>query len=114
MSARDKAQVVSSIKPANARQENSVSSPQSSRAVPKGNNILEELISEVKMHNPLVAGLLRSCSAEGVKNGKLNIVASSKFHKGKLQEQKAIRILEESANKVFGENIKIQILGGDK
>jgi DNA polymerase III gamma/tau subunit len=74
-------------------------------------NNFKLLIEEVKHQNPLVAGLLRSCSAEDVKDGKLNIVASSKFHKGKLEEQKAMRILEDSAEKAFGAKIKIQISG---
>jgi DNA polymerase-3 subunit gamma/tau len=79
------------------------------------NGILNELINEVKMQNPLVAGLLRSCSADEVENNKLNIIASSKFHKEKLEEAKAMKILKESADKVFGKAIQIQVLmGGDK
>jgi hypothetical protein len=62
-----------------------------------------------------VAGLLRSCSIEEIKNSKLNIIASSKFHKEKLEEQKAMNILKDSADKIFGEKLNIQIiLGGDK
>jgi hypothetical protein len=62
----------------------------------------------------LVAGLLRSCSAQGVKNSKLNIIASSKFHKEKLEEPKAMQILKDSASKIFGKEIEVYILGGDK
>ena len=79
------------------------------------NNVLVELIDEVKTQNPLVAGLLRSCSAEEVKDDKLNIIASSKFHKEKLEEVKAMQILIDSASKILGKEIKVQVLmGGDK
>jgi len=79
------------------------------------NGELNDLINEVKLQNPLVAGLLRSCSIEEIKNSKLNIIASSKFHKEKLEEQKAMNILKDSADKIFGEKLNIQIiLGGDK
>jgi DNA polymerase-3 subunit gamma/tau len=79
------------------------------------NNVLEKLIDEVKKQNPLVAGLLRSCSAEELKNSKLNIIASSKFHKEKLEDAKAIQILSDSATKIFGKEIQVQVLmGGDK
>jgi DNA polymerase-3 subunit gamma/tau len=78
------------------------------------NNVLVELINEVKLQNPLVAGLLRSCSAGEVKNNILNIIASSKFHKEKLSEQKAMQILADSANKIFGKEIEVHVLGGDK
>jgi DNA polymerase-3 subunit gamma/tau len=78
------------------------------------NNALVELINEVKIQNPLVAGLLRSCSAEDVKNSKLNIIASSRFHKEKLEDEKAMKILSDCATKIFGKEIEVNILGGDK
>ena len=78
-------------------------------------DFFNKLIEEVKLHNHLVAGVLRSCLAEGVKNGKLNIVANSKFHKEKLQEKNSLKLLEESAHKILGKEIKVYILlrGGD-
>src|ERR1035437_6464595 len=78
------------------------------------NSVLIDLIDEVKKQNPLIAGLLRSCSAEEIKNSKLNIIASSKFHKEKLEDAKAMKILTDSASKIFSEEIKVTILGGDK
>ena len=78
------------------------------------NSVLVDLINEVKTQNPLVAGLLRSCSAEEIKNNTLNIITSSKFHKEKLEEQKAMQILSDSAAKIFGEQIEVHILGGDR
>ena len=89
-------------------------SPANGQISSTGNNVLTELIDEVKKQNPLIAGLLRSCSADAVKDGKLNIIASSKFHKEKLKEVKAMKILTDSASKIFSEEIQVTILGGDK
>jgi len=89
-------------------------SPQNGLPRNARNNVLIELINEVKVQNPLVAGLLRSCSAEEIKNNILNIIASSRFHKEKLEEQKAMKILKDSADKIFGKQIEVYILGGDK
>ena len=73
------------------------------------------LIQEVKNHNNLLAGVLRGCSANEIKNGNLEIVARSKFHKEKLEEEKALKILEESAEKILGKKINVKILqGGEK
>lgn len=84
-----------------------------SRATPKSNNTLEKLIDEVKKQNHLVAGVLRSCSTDEIQNNLLKIVAKSKFHREKLQEAKSLKLLEEAADKVFGNKVKIQISGGD-
>jgi DNA polymerase-3 subunit gamma/tau len=90
-------------------------SPQNGLSRNAKNGTLEDLINEVKIQNPLVAGLLRSCSADEVKDGKLNIIASSKFHKEKLEDVKAIKILSDCATKIFGKEIQVQVLmGGDK
>lgn len=77
--------------------------------------LLQNLIDEVKVHNPLVAGLLRSCSIGELKSGKLNIVASSKFHKEKLEETKAMKLLIDSADKILGTKTGINIIlrGGE-
>jgi DNA polymerase-3 subunit gamma/tau len=92
-----------------------ISSRQTTPRAGENSSVLNDLINEVKLQNPLVAGLLRSCSVEEIKNSKLNIIASSKFHKEKLEEQKAMKILKDSADKIFGEQLNIQIiLGGDK
>jgi DNA polymerase-3 subunit gamma/tau len=88
----------------------SVSSPQSSQSA----SFFEKLINEVKLQNHLIAGVLRSCSAEEIQNNKLTIVAKSKFHKEKLEEAKTLKLLEEAATKVFGKTINVQISGGDK
>lgn len=78
-------------------------------------NFFEELTQEVKNHNNLLAGVLRGCSANEIKDGNLEIVARSKFHREKLEEEKALKILEESAEKILGKKINVKILlGGEK
>ena len=70
----------------------------------------EKFMEEVKLNNHLIAGLLRSCKAEEILNGKLTIVASSKFHKERLEEQKTIELLKKSADKISGKKINIEII----
>ena len=77
-----------------------------------GNDFFNNLIEEVKNHNNLLAGVLRSCSANEIKDSKLEIIARSKFHKEKLEEEKAMKILEEAAQKVFNRKINVTILQG--
>lgn len=81
--------------------------PLSSRA---HGDFFEKFIEEVKSNNHLIAGLLRSCKAEEILNGKLTIVASSKFHKERLEEQKTIELLKDCVDKISGKKIKIEII----
>jgi hypothetical protein len=85
-------------------------------ASPSTNNkddFFEKLIDEVKEENHQIAGVLRSCSAQDPKDGKLNIIAKYKFHKEKLEEAKTIKLLEECAEKVLGKKLNIQITYGE-
>ena len=72
-------------------------------------SFFNKLIDKVKLQNHLVAGVLRGCSAEDIKNGKLNIIAKSKFHKEKLEEAKTMKLLAECADKLLGDKLNIQI-----
>lgn len=80
------------------------------------NSFFGQFMDEVKLENHLIAGVLRSCSAEEVADGKLNILANSKFHKEKLEEAKTMVLLEEAAEKLLKKKIKIQIFikGGER
>ena len=69
----------------------------------------DNFINEVKNHNHLIAGVLRSCEIENANGEKLEIFAISKFHKEKLEEQKSRLILEEVANKLLQKPTKIHI-----
>lgn len=73
------------------------------------NDFYNELISEVKNHNNLFAGVLRGCKADEVKNNKLVIIASSKFHKEKIEEGKNLKLLEDLAKEISGKQIKIEV-----
>ncbi len=79
------------------------------------NGFFENLIAEVKNHNHLVAGVLRSCFAKEPVDGELTILANSKFHKEKLEDKKTMNLLEESAEKILNKKIKITVAirGGD-
>jgi len=69
----------------------------------------DSFINEVKNHNHLIAGVLRSCEIEEEKSEILEIFAISKFHKEKLEEKKSKLILEEVANKLLQKSVKIHI-----
>ena len=73
-------------------------------------NFFNKLIDEVKQHNNLLAGVLRSCSVKEIKNGNLEIIARSRFHKEKLDETKSIKVLEEAAEKLSNNKINVKIL----
>lgn len=83
-----------------------------SNGQPAKPDFFNNLIEEVKNHNNLLAGVLRSCSAKELKNGILEIIARSKFHKEKLEEAKAMQILQEAGKKVFKKQINVRILLG--
>lgn len=68
-------------------------------------------INEVKSHNHLIAGVLRSCEIE-TKDGSLRIVAISKFHKEKLEDSKTFEILENVAMNLLSKKVKIEIVLG--
>lgn len=78
------------------------------------NSFSNDLIEEVKKNNHLLAGVLRSCSVEEIKNEKLIIIAKSNFHKEKLEETKNLRLIEDALEKMLKRNINVKIsLGGD-
>lgn len=76
----------------------------------KSEDFFENFTREVKEQNNLLAGVLRSCFADKVLNGKLEIVARSKFHKEKLEENKSMIILQEVAAKLTGKKVKVSII----
>jgi DNA polymerase-3 subunit gamma/tau len=74
------------------------------------NDFFSKLIDEVKNHNNLFAGVLRGCKTDEIKDNKLVITASSKFHKEKIEEIKNMKFLEEAAKKISGKEIKIEVV----
>ena len=85
-----------------------VGSPSTSVTPRKAPDFYESFINEVKLHNHLIAGVLRSCEIENT-NGKLTIVAISKFHKEKLEDGKTLELLEKVAKNILGGSVKIEI-----
>lgn len=100
-----------------AGQDNLTSEPsQEPSAVPtkpktQEGDFTSNFINEVKSHNHLIAGVLRSCELEK-KDGNLRIVAISKFHKEKLEDSKTFEILENVAMNLLSKKVKIEIVLG--
>ncbi len=78
--------------------------------VSKSGSFASDFINEVKNHNHLLAGVLRSCEVESGKDNLVQISAISKFHKEKLEEEKSIIILQEVAEKLTGVRQQISIV----
>lgn len=76
----------------------------------KASTFLHDLINDIKIQNHLVAALLRSCSVDDIKNATLSIITSSKFHKEKLEEQKTLKIIQDSVDNLSDKKIKINII----
>ena len=74
------------------------------------NNFYQDFVNEVKNHNHLLAGVLRSCDIEEVKGKTLEIFAISKFHKEKLEEEESMLLLEEVGEKLAGKKVSISII----
>lgn len=89
--------------------------------VPLGLLTLEKLvehwpdfIAATKPYNHSVAGVLRSSRPKSVENGIVVIEAFYKFHQEKLSDIKTRQILADVLKKLFGENVKVEILLGKK
>jgi len=74
------------------------------------NQFYATFIEEVKNHNHLIAGVLRSCEIDISKSNILEIYALSKFHKEKLEEEKSMLILKETANKLLDKKVKVSVV----
>ncbi len=94
------------VKPTEVKSEPKNEAPVAS----KSGNFASDFINEVKNHNHLLAGVLRSCEVDNDKDDTVQISAISKFHKEKLEEQKSIIILQEVAEKLTGEKKQISIV----
>ncbi|OGH11323.1 MAG: DNA polymerase III, subunit gamma and tau [Candidatus Levybacteria bacterium RIFCSPLOWO2_01_FULL_36_13] len=75
----------------------------------KLDSFYNDFINEVKVHNHLIAGVLRSCEIEQT-NGSMQIIAISKFHKEKLEESKTFKILQDVAEALVGKKVKLDII----
>ncbi|OGH52486.1 MAG: DNA polymerase III, subunit gamma and tau [Candidatus Levybacteria bacterium RIFCSPLOWO2_12_FULL_37_7] len=73
------------------------------------NRIWGQLIDKVKTHNHSLAGVLRGCSLKSFSDSELVIETSFQFHKEKLSEEKAVRVLEQVASEITGNPVKVLI-----
>ncbi|MBP6882078.1 MAG: DNA polymerase III subunit gamma/tau [Candidatus Levybacteria bacterium] len=67
------------------------------------------IISEMKNHNHMIAGVLRSCRIGQFDRKNMLIEASSAFHRDKLNDTKTLSILHDVAAKLVGNPVEITI-----
>ena len=72
--------------------------------------LLQELIDKVKSKNQSIAGCLRGCSVQEVKDGKLVIETKFKFHKEKLEENDAKKLIEDALAEITGKDTVISFV----
>lgn len=83
---------------------------QTQRAPKKGEeNLLGQLIDQVKITNQSVAGLLRGSQAHA-KGNEIIIEAQYQFHKDKLSEPKSLEILENAGEAITGKKMKVSVI----
>lgn len=73
-----------------------------------------DVIESTKPYNHSVAGMLRSTRPKSVRSGIVTIEAFYKFHQEKLSETKTKEALRAVLKKLFGENVKVDIVLGKK
>ncbi|MEK7186261.1 MAG: DNA polymerase III subunit gamma/tau [Patescibacteria group bacterium] len=88
-----------------------VGSPSSS-ATPsdKSVDLFTQLIDKVKSKNQSIAGCLRGCSVQEMKNGELIIETKFKFHKEKLEENDAKKLIEDALVEITGKDTVISFV----
>ncbi|MDP2649230.1 MAG: DNA polymerase III subunit gamma/tau [bacterium] len=74
----------------------------------------KKLIDLVKVHNQSIAGVLRGCSLKKFDGKKFIIEAGYKFHKEKLEERKALSILEKAVEEIVGPKVEVSIVLREK
>jgi hypothetical protein len=74
----------------------------------------KDFIEELKPFNHSVAGVLRSARPKTVSHGIVTIEAFYPFHKDKLSESKTKDVLIQVLKKLFGEQVKVEIVLGKK
>ncbi|CAN5137372.1 DNA polymerase III subunit gamma/tau [soil metagenome] len=69
----------------------------------------KNMIMEIKNHNHMIAGVLRSCRLVGYDRKILIIEAASKFHKERLEESKTFEALNVVCTELIGNSVEIKI-----
>lgn len=74
----------------------------------------KDFLEEIKPYNHSVVGVLRSSRPKSVEHGIVTIEAFYTFHQEKLSETKTKDVLSQVLKKLFGENVKVEIVLGKK
>lgn len=69
----------------------------------------KNIIAEMKQHNHMIAGVLRSCKIASYNKKVLTIEAAAKFHKERLEEAKTFEALQTVCAALVGNPIEIEI-----
>jgi len=72
-------------------------------------SLWKNIISEMKLHNHMIAGVLRSCKPASYDRKTLVIEASSQFHKERLMESKSYEALLSVCEELVGEKIAVTV-----
>ncbi len=72
--------------------------------------IFKDLIEETKKHNVSVAGVLHSCSLKSYDGKSFIIETKYKFHKERLEEQKAKKVLQDSLKELTGKELEVSVI----
>lgn len=70
----------------------------------------KNIIIEIKNHNHMIAGVLRSCRLLSYDRKELQIEAAAKFHKEKLEEAKTFQALHEVCEQLIGNPVTVTIV----
>lgn len=73
-------------------------------------DLLYQLIDRIKVHNQSIAGVLRGSIIKSYNDDALTIETKYKFHKERLDDQGAQKLIEESAEELLGKNVKVSIV----
>lgn len=85
-----------------------------SKPVQKDNIVLATLIEKTKSHSQPVAGVLRSCTIKQYDGKTLVLEAKHKFHKERLDDIRAMEVLQKVCRDLAGNDVAISVLLADK
>lgn len=72
-------------------------------------DLWKNIIMEIKSHNHMIAGVLRSCRIASYDRKILTIEAMAKFHKERIEEAKTFKVLHEVCEKLIGNPVAISV-----
>lgn len=71
---------------------------------------LYQLLDGIKIENHMLAGVLRSCKIQSVTDEAVIIEAASSFHKQRLEDKKALEVLEKVCKDITGKNLRVSVV----